>query len=97
MSVPDKNAKFLKFDYLNWENHEHNYVIQVEKLEWTQYPVTGESHWMIHGFLSSRDGDARIDLDNRRRSFRLEGMRNVKEITGGEAVDLVLGKLANGT
>lgn len=69
--------QILTFRYVNWHGHAHDYVIQVESLEWALVDNSDYANirwqWIIHGSTITRDGDTRPEMGpTRRRSFLLD-------------------------
>lgn len=71
----------VNFDYTNWKDEGHTYVIVVESFEFGTYDASGagkgDPQFVMHGQLVSRDGSDRPELlwGNRRRTFLCSGVR----------------------
>ena len=77
--------KLLRFRYKNWKGNDHEYVIEPEKIEFGHYSAMGaamgETNWVLHGMVVTRDGDLRPDMEpSRRRTFLLTQIREPEEI-----------------
>lgn len=86
-AVVPVGATALQFKYVNWRDHLHEYVIQPESVTWSTVgnPVEGargeRDAWMLHGWVITRDGDPRPEMDpSRRRSFELAKLQEVAEV-----------------
>lgn len=75
----------IEFHYVNWKDEPHDYVIDVESIERDVYGPQGKTgpnkrpQWVMHGHVVRRDGEPRED--NPRRTFLMDRMEDVKEIT----------------
>lgn len=83
LPVPTYTNK-IKFKYTNWKGDDHEYVIQVESVEYGHYDGSGINadvrNWVLHGDVITRDGDSRDDMGTRRRTFLIEKIRDPEEI-----------------
>lgn len=86
---PDRNEEVqpqgtpfqvLRFRYTNWRGAAHTYAIVPEGTSYEKLATTGDSRWMLHGHVITRDGDPRQEMgSNRRRSFAIAGMTEISE------------------
>lgn len=66
----------LVFDYINWRGEQHQYAMQVESISFG----SPDARWYLNGWLVTRDGDPRPEMEgNRRRSFLLTDVSNLRE------------------
>lgn len=76
----------LEFDYKNWHDKEHHYLIRVETVEHGPYDEKGAGpgkgpNWVVHGDVLMRDGDPRDDMEpTRRRTFLLSKIKNLVSV-----------------
>lgn len=78
----------LKFRYNNWRGDDHEYVIDVESVEFGPYDKGGGTPrpreqwaWVIHGDVVSRDGDTRPDMGpTRRRTFLITDIEELERV-----------------
>lgn len=69
----------LSFDYVNWRGRNHRYVIEPERIEFAFVPFsTNIETWVLHGMVVTRDDDPRPGMSNRRRTFLMSGLRNIR-------------------
>lgn len=71
----------IRFRYVNWRGDEHEYVIDVESIEYGRYDAGGYGQgqrlqWVLNGFVVTRDGEERRDEkgNQMRRTFMLDGI-----------------------
>ncbi len=88
LSGPIYRAPRWRFRYTNWRGTEHEYVIDVEGVEaprdfgtYTGEKATGDRVWVVHGDVVTRDGDPRKSVVTRRRTFKLDELRNLDVLT----------------
>lgn len=80
-----RTGQHVQFKYTNWREHEHTYRVVVESFEFGYYEAGGVStdgseKWVMHAQVVTRDGDFRQEMDTRRRTFLLEGIRDLEVI-----------------
>lgn len=74
-----ETGDLLSFDFVNWHGRNHRYLIAPEKIELAFTPENeDEPTWVLHGEVITRDGDPRPEMGNRRRTFRMNGLRNIR-------------------
>jgi hypothetical protein len=72
----------LHFEYVNWRNERHTYIVRVESIEWTARGTHAPDSplpvavWQLHGTVLTRDGKYRQGQP--RRSFIMERMGGVR-------------------
>lgn len=65
---------YLRFRYVNHRGDEHEYVVQPQNL------TRPDVWWSIDADVVTRDGDPREELGDRRRTFRIDKMRDVESV-----------------
>lgn len=93
LDIPSKVAsrashpKLVRFEYTNYKDERHTYVIKPESIEFAPYPDNGsrtaeylgrDPVWLFHGEVVTRDGDTRPDMGTRRRTFVLNGIERLE-------------------
>lgn len=79
--IADVVPPHWRFRYTNWKGSDYEYRIVVEGIEFGPYDASGatsnEPGWALHGWVITRDGDARPEMGTRRRTFLLNGIRDL--------------------
>jgi hypothetical protein len=80
----DVTGTRVEFDYTNWHQEDHHYVVDCESIEFGPYHAGGldqspgaKAVWVLNGNVVTRDGDRRDGMGpTRRRTFILNDIRN---------------------
>lgn len=83
----DSYTQRLAFDYVNWRNEHHRYVVEVEDLEFVEIGEHGHKfadadttvrwQWALNTRVITRDGDPRPEMGpTRRRTFLFDKIIN---------------------
>jgi hypothetical protein len=72
-------ANYLVFRYTNWRDEEHQYIVEPEGIGVgiSQYD---HGELVLHAHVIARDGDPRIELLTRRRTFIVNKIHDLQEI-----------------
>jgi hypothetical protein len=77
--APGLHDKLIEFEYMNWRDNLHTYVVQPEGVAIGTYDPGGhssdpaDSTFVLHGTVVTRDADTRPEMgDNRRRTFIIQ-------------------------
>lgn len=83
--MPRYNPPQLKFEYTNWRDECHEYVIEVDPRP-DKRLTHRDGKWWLNGDVVTRDGDGRSEMGpTRRRSFELTKMRNIEGVPDDSA------------